>query len=57
MLTQAHIQRSLKNLFRLDVGAVASEGVRQGQVPIIAIIGKGGFSKKIGEIEAPIFLR
>ena len=57
MLTQAHIQRSLIKKFRLDVGAVASEGARQGQVPIMRIIGKGGFSKKIGEIEAPIFLR
>ena len=47
----------LKNLYRLDAGAVASEGVRQGQMRIMAIIGKGGFSKKIGEIEAPIFLR
>jgi len=26
-------------------------------VTIMRIIGKGGFSKKIGEIEAPIFLR
>lgn len=52
MLTQAHIQRSLKNLFRLDVGAVASEGVRQGQVPIRRLIGKGGFSFQGGEIEA-----
>jgi len=34
-------------------GAVASEGVRQGQVPIMRIIGKGGFSFQGGEIEAP----
>jgi len=53
-LTQARIQRSLKNLFRLDVGAVACEGVRQGQVPIRRLIGKGGFSKNNGEIGAPI---
>jgi len=36
------------------VGAVASEWVRQGQVPIMRIIGKGGFSKNNGEIGAPI---
>ena len=33
---------------------MASEGVRQGQVPIMRIIGKGGFSKNNGEIGAPI---
>ena len=36
------------------MGAVASEWVRQGQVPIMRIIGKGGFSKNNGEIGAPI---
>jgi len=56
-LTQALDRRSLNFLLRSVKGAVASEGVRQGQVPIMRIIGKGGFSKKIGEIEAPIFLR
>jgi len=40
-------------LFRAGKGAVASEGVRQGQVPIMRIIGKGGFSFQGGEIEAP----
>ena len=37
-------------------GAVASEGVRQGQVPIRRLIGKGGFSKNNGEIGAPVIL-
>jgi len=35
---------------------VASEGVRQGQVPIRRLIGKGGFSKNNGEIGAPVIL-
>jgi len=56
-LTQALDRRSLNYLFRSVKGAVASEGVRQGQVPIMRIIGKGGFSKNNGEIGAPLFLR
>ena len=54
MLTQALDRRSLNFLLRSVKGAVASEGVRQGQVPIMRIIGKGGFSKNNGEIGAPI---
>jgi hypothetical protein len=39
-LTQARIQRSLIKKFRLIADAGRSEGVRQGQVPIIRIIGR-----------------
>jgi len=53
-LTQALDRHSLNFLLRSVKGAVASEGVRQGQVPIMRIIGKGGFSKNNGEIGAPI---